>query len=86
MIEFHVEGSTDKTVRFAFVVGGQSAGELQMSREDFTRVADLCFEKNYKVIQKSNGSTKRERVEDRVVGENDRREEGGDNAGHGGVH
>lgn len=47
--ELIVNGGTATTTRFEVWLSGKLAGELQTSREDFTKLADLVFEKNYKL-------------------------------------
>lgn len=51
-IELVVTGSTDKTIRCVMYVSGQPAGELQLSREDFTKVAERLFEGPFTVQAK----------------------------------
>lgn len=51
LVELGVSGGTDKTVRFQLLIRGESCGELQVGREDFTRLADLIFGQHYKLIQ-----------------------------------
>jgi len=54
MFELHITNSTDKQLRFQVLVEGQDSGELMMSREALTRLADRLFG-SYKIIQ--NGVT-----------------------------
>lgn len=49
LIELKVIGGPDKEKRFEVVLDEKSCGELQTSREQLTRLADLLFEKNYKI-------------------------------------
>lgn len=49
-IELHASGSSDKYSRFEVILDGEKAGELQMKRENATRIADLLFGKHYKIV------------------------------------
>lgn len=49
-IELHASGSSDKYSRLEVVLDGEKAGELQMKRENATRIADLLFGKHYKIV------------------------------------
>lgn len=51
-IELVVVGGTDKTVRCLVTVSKQPAGELQLSREDFTKIAEKLFDGQF-VVQKA---------------------------------
>ena len=48
-IQLSITGSTDKTVRTLVILNGESAGELQMLREDFTKLTELLFKGRYMI-------------------------------------
>lgn len=53
-VEMKVVGSTDKTVRCEMWLAGVLAGELQVGRDEFTKLCGLLFLGNYKVIANLN--------------------------------
>lgn len=50
-IELVVTGGTDKTIKCAMIVSKQKAGELQLSREDFTKIAEKLFDGKFTVTK-----------------------------------
>ena len=50
-IQIVVLGGTDRTIRCNLVVSGQVAGELQVSREDFTKLSERLFDGGYTLIK-----------------------------------
>jgi hypothetical protein len=54
LVELHALGGPDKEIRFRVEIDGKECGELQTGREEFTRLADLIFGRNYKLIQNGN--------------------------------
>lgn len=45
-----VIGGTDREIRFEFLLDDKNCGELQTTREQFTKLSDLLFGRDYKVV------------------------------------
>lgn len=49
--ELVIVSQTDQTIRFNIELDGKPKGELQTSREQFTKLCDLLFPISYKVVE-----------------------------------
>ena len=64
-IEITVLGGTDKTIRSQLYVSGEIAGELQMSREDFTKIAERLFDGGYHLTKGKPSTTSKSNVDEK---------------------